>query len=367
MNNNYNRRPTDQRQPSQNRPSQNRPSQGRPSQPVRRQPPSRQRSGGYTSNSTIICILIIAVLVVVNIRVFSGIITENTDTLTIVDRTNDPQNIEMAQKQEAIKRDLKTNFVQITVSADDVQSGNLILVNNDYAYKFDASPKAVSKETLVSFSGRQSQSYTVSYPARETLTPTALESFNALADAFKEEKGHTDLFILDSFRSYEDQEKVYATKGSEIATVPGHSEHHTGLAFDLELYKDGKTSDFDGTGDYSWVSQNCHRFGYILRYPADKVEITEISYEPWHFRYVGKEHAYYMSANNLCLEEYIYTLSKYTADGDRLIFETDDGEKYMIYSQAVSGSSASVYVPKNLSYTLSGDNNGHIIVSCKVV
>ena len=345
---NNNQRPPVRRQPSQNRSQR------------------RRQTGGYTSNFTIVAVLVIAVLVVINVRIFSGIITDNPDTVTIVNRENDPEAIEMKQKQEAIKRDLKTNFVQITVSGDDVKCGNLILVNNDNAFSFDASPKAVTKEALVSFSGRQSSSYTVSYPARETLTPTAMESFNALADAFRDEKGHEDLFILDSFRSYEDQEKVYASKGSEIATIPGHSEHHTGLAFDLELYINGKTQDFDGTGDYSWVSQNCHRYGYILRYPADKTEITEISYEPWHFRYVGKEHAYYMMANNLCLEEYIHNLSKFTADGDRLVFETDDGEKYMIYSQPVSGSSASVYVPKNLPYTLSGDNNGRIIVSCKI-
>lgn len=340
--------------------------------PVRRQPPKRtsqrqpqrrQQGGGYTSNFTIISLIIIAILVFINVRIFSGIITDNPDVVTLAVRQENHEEAERAQK---IKHDLKTNFTQITVSGDDVKCGNLILVNNDNAYSFDAVPKAVTKETLVSFSGRQSSSYTVSYPARETLTPTAMESFNALADAFRDEKGHEDLFILDSFRSYEDQERVYETKGAEIATIPGYSEHHTGLAFDLELYIGGKTQDFDGTGDYSWVSQNCHKYGYILRYPADKTEITEISYEPWHFRYVGKEHAYYMMANNLCLEEYIHILSKYTADGDRLIFETDDGEKYMIYSQSVSGSSASVYVPKNLPYTLSGDNNGHIIVSCKV-
>ncbi len=332
-------------------------------------PQKRQRQvrrGSYTSNFTIVCLLIIAVLVFVNVKLFSSVITGNPDTVSVMNRDNDPQAIEQAQKQEAIKRDLKTNFSQITVSADDTKCGNLILVNNDAAFSFDASPKAVQKEELVSFSGRQSDSYTVSYPARETLTPTALTNFNALADAFRDEKGHTDLFILDSYRSYEDQERVYQNKGSEIAQASGHSEHHTGLAFDLELYIGGKTVDFDGTGDYAWVSQNCHRFGYILRYPEDKIDYTQISYEPWHFRYVGKEHAYYMYTNNLCLEEYIHTLSRYTADGERLIFETDEGEKYMIYSQSVSGDSASVYVPKTHEYTLSGDNNGRVIVSCKI-
>ena len=335
-------------------------------QPSQSSQPRRHKSGGYTSNFTIVAFLVIAVLIIINVRIFSGIITENPNIMTVVNRENDPEAIEMKQKQEAIKRDLKTNFTQITVSAEDTKAGNLILVNNDYAYSFDASPKFVVKEEQVSFSGRQSDKYTVSYPARETLTPTALESFNSLAEGFAEEKGHTDLFILDSYRSYEDQERVYLSKGSEIATVPGHSEHHTGLAFDLELYIGGKTFDFDGTGDYAWVTGNCHKYGYILRYPEDKTDYTQISYEPWHFRYVGKEHAYYMYANNLCLEEYIHLVSRHTADGERLTFETDDGEKYMIYSQSVSGSSASVYVPKNLPYTISGDNCGRVVVSCRL-
>ena len=317
-------------------------------------------------NSIIICTLIIVVLAVVNIKIFSQIITGNPDVITLATRETTAEEIELAQKQEAIKRDLKTNFTQITVTTEDTKAGNLILVNNDYAYSFDSSPKVVPKEELVSFSGRQSPVYTVSYPAKETLTVSALENFNALAESFAEQTGHKDLFMLDSYRSYEDQERVYENKGSEIATVPGHSEHHTGLAFDLELYIGGKTLDFDGTGDYSWVSQNGHRYGYILRYEEDKTDYTQISYEPWHFRFVGKEHAYYMYANNLCLEEYIHLLSRHTADGERLVFETDEGEKYMIYSQSVSGDSASVYVPKKLPYTISGDNCGRVVVSCRL-
>ena len=331
--------------------------------------PRRRQNDRYyrgNDNSIIICMLIIVVLAVVNIKIFSQIITGNPNVITLATREITAEEIELAQKQDAIKRDLKTNFVQITVSADDTKAGNLILVNNDYIYSFDASPKIVPKEELVSFAGRQSSVYTVSYPAKETLTVSALENFNALAEAFAEQTGHQDLFMLDSYRSYEDQERVYANKGGEIATVPGHSEHHTGLAFDLELYVNGKVLDFDGTGDHAWVAQNGHKYGYILRYAEDKTDYTQITYEPWHFRYVGKEHAYYMQANNLCLEEYIHLLSRHTADGERLIFETDEGEKYMIYSQSVSGDSASVYVPKNLPYTISGDNCGRVVVSCRL-
>lgn len=322
--------------------------------------------GSYTSNFTLVCLLLIAVLVVVNINIYGGIITDNPKTLTVINREDDPEAVAAKQAQERIQRDLKTNFDTITVTSDDAKSGNLVLVNNYNAFNFDTSPKIVVKEELVSFSGRQSDVYTVSYPARETLTPTAMQAFNQMAEDFAAATGHKDLFMLDSFRSYEDQQRVYESKGSEIATLPGHSEHHTGLAFDLELYIGGITQDFDGTGDYAWIHDNCHRYGYILRYPRDKTDITEISYEPWHFRYVGKEHAYYMKENNMCLEEYVRALSRYTADTERLTVETDDGEKYMIYSQSVSGDSASVYVPKSHPYTVSGDNCGHVIVSCKV-
>ena len=330
-------------------------------QPERQQVRKPQR--GYTSNFTLVCILIILVLAVVDIKIFSGIITENPDVVTIYERDEDPEAKERAKKEAALKKELETSFVEFTAGEGDTKSGNLVLVNNEFAYAFDSMPKIVAKAPQVTFSGRQSSVYTVSYPARETLTQEAMDAFNAMAEDFAALTGHKDLFILDSYRTYEDQERVYAAKGSEIATLPGHSEHHTGLAFDLELYINGKTSDFDGTGDYQWIHDNCHRYGYILRYPHDKTEITEISYEPWHFRYVGKAHAYYMFANNLCLEEYIGLLRKYTLDSERLIFTTDSGEQYMVYSQSVPGDSAKIYLPKNHEYEISGDNNGHVVIA----
>lgn len=328
----------------------------------RQTPPAK----GYVSNFTIICVCIIAVLVIVNFNIYSGILSENPDVRIEYKREEDPEAKERAAREKALQTELETSFVKVTGSSDDTKHGNLVLVNNHTAFKFDASPKVVKKHSLVTFSGRQSDKYTVSYPAKETLTAEAMEAFNALAEDFYTQTGHSDLFMLDSYRSYEDQQRVYESKGAEIATVPGNSEHHTGLAFDLELYINGKTADFDGTGDYKWVHDNCHKYGYILRYPHDKTEITEISYEPWHFRYVGKAHAYYMYANNLCLEEYIGLLKKYTLDSERLIFETDGGEKYMVYCQSIPGDSGEIYLPKNLEYEISGDNNGHVIVACNL-
>ena len=69
-----------------------------------------------------------------------------------------------------------------------------------------------------------------------------------------------------------------------------------------------------------------------------------------------------MYTNNLCLEEYIGLLKKYTLESERLIFTTDENVQYMIYSQPVSGSGGEIYLPKNHEYTISGDNNGSVVV-----
>ena len=102
---------------------------------------------------------------------------------------------------------------------------------------------------------------------------------------------------------------------NQYYTVPGHSEHHTGLAFDTitpEYHRDIYSLDdrFAKTDAYAWLVTNCADYGFILRYPKDKESITKINFEPWHYRYVGVEHAKYMKKYNLCLEEYIALLKE---------------------------------------------------------
>ena len=82
---------------------------------------------------------------------------------------------------------------------------------------------------------------------------------------------------------------------------PGHSEHNTGLVIDFN----GALDSFKNTNEYAWLMQNAADYGFILRYPEDKQDITGIMYEPWHFRYVGTEHAKNIKRLNMCLEEYV--------------------------------------------------------------
>lgn len=83
--------------------------------------------------------------------------------------------------------------------------------------------------------------------------------------------------------------------------VPGTSEHQLGLAVDINA-EDGRS---DGKEVYDWLSQNSYKYGFILRYPADKTDITGISNEPWHYRYVGKKAAAEIYKQGICLEEYL--------------------------------------------------------------
>lgn len=97
-----------------------------------------------------------------------------------------------------------------------------------------------------------------------------------------------------------DWELADATAAKSIAR-PGRSEHNTGLAVDLN----GVAEDFDTTAEYRWLQENAEDFGFILRFPADKESVTGIRFEPWHYRYVGVEHAKEMNRLGMCLEEYI--------------------------------------------------------------
>lgn len=112
------------------------------------------------------------------------------------------------------------------------------------------------------------------------------------------------------YRSYKLQEKVYISRvkseGSKLADAyvakPGSSEHQTGLCIDVTnedryLVK--------GTKEADWLAENCYKFGFIIRYPYGRKNITGIEYEPWHIRYVGKEAAKYIYDNGITLEEYL--------------------------------------------------------------
>ncbi len=122
--------------------------------------------------------------------------------------------------------------------------------------------------------------------------------------------------ITSGYRSEEKQQQLFDNKIKEYRSVgyskkeaklltlkqvsnPGYSEHGTGLAIDIN------STDSDSLELYGWLKDNCHKYGFIVRYPDGKEDITGIQYEPWHLRFVGKESAKYIYETGITLEEYI--------------------------------------------------------------
>lgn len=124
-----------------------------------------------------------------------------------------------------------------------------------------------------------------------------------------------ELWLKSGYRSFETQKNLYNTyvgrEGKEAAdrysARPGYSEHQTGLAFDLNSLE----QDFGETPEGIWLAEHCAEYGFIIRYPADKEEITGYIYEPWHVRYLGVETAQKVAESGLCLEEYLGIVSQY--------------------------------------------------------
>ena len=135
-------------------------------------------------------------------------------------------------------------------------------------------------------------------------------AYNALQELQKEatKNGHS-IPLVSGFRSYQRQETIYnnyvAKDGVEKADTysarPGHSEHQTGLAFDVGAIDDN----YGNTPAGKWLTENAHKYGFIIRYLKGKEHITGYKYEPWHIRYVGVDHATKIYNSNITLEEYL--------------------------------------------------------------
>ncbi len=137
------------------------------------------------------------------------------------------------------------------------------------------------------------------------------------------ENDGVDLVAVSAYRTYEFQKKLYDRKvqqyinqgysqsGAEnlagtIIAVPGTSDHNLGLAVDFNYLE----QEYEDTEELVWLKENAEQYGFVMRYAKDKEHLTGVIYEPWHYRYVGKEHARIMNEKNMCLEEYVEYLSK---------------------------------------------------------
>ena len=247
-------------------------------------------------------------------------------------------------------------FIQTTKSAAAIHEGILLLVNPENEYKF---PETAEKSLVYiddyrvkAEDGRfvytlSKQQYKLQMSAIDSLNAMMLKNYEITGDIIK---------ISDAYRTLEAQE------GMDFD--PGYSDHHTGYCFSIRNNADSSVLDAE-----HWIYENCHKYGFVVRYPAGKENWTGIKEEyTYCLRYVGVPHATYMYENNLCMEEYLDLLkNSYSSAAKRLTISAADGFLYDVYYVAASNSEiTTIDVPtSDFSYTVSGDNRSGFIVTVK--
>ena len=243
-------------------------------------------------------------------------------------------------------------FIQTTKPADAVSAGQLVLVNAQYRYTFPASVQLLRiYDNMV----KKPNGSTIYRPVSNDykLETEALQALNDMMYRYYELDNDANFAISSAYRTLEDQEAL----GSSVQ--PGYSDHHTGYCVAIQ-YGDRSELEID-----HWIYQNCHKYGFIVRYPEGKENITGVSDYRHCLRYVGVAHATYMYQNGLCMEEYIELLKNtYHSSATRLSITGADGIPYEVYYIPASGQVLTTLdVPSNYNYTVSGDNHSGFIVT----
>ena len=179
----------------------------------------------------------------------------------------------------------------------DTSLGNLMLVNKFYHLSEDFKPNDIEEASV-----------TLAYDDNSA-TKEVLSAFKKMWHAAKSKD--LNLIITSSYRTYSEQESLwdsYANKNGDdwadlYAARAGYSEHQTGLAIDIVTYN-STMDNFDKSDEAKWLKKNAYKYGFILRYPKGKEDITGYDYEPWHYRYVGVEAAKIINDENITFDEY---------------------------------------------------------------
>lgn len=184
----------------------------------------------------------------------------------------------------------------------DIDDWKMLLVNRDYIlpedYEVTLAPSITSDPDSMKLDYRVAPHYNEMYLAalEDGIYLTPVSGYRSVERQERNFKNKIQKYIDEGYS------KVEATQmAATIILPPGTSEHNAGLAMDIcSLYQS-----FENTDEFRWLDENAADYGFILRYPEDKQDITKIIYEPWHWRYVGVEAAKEMKANGQCFEEYL--------------------------------------------------------------
>jgi len=244
-----------------------------------------------------------------------------------------------------------TIFNTPTAASDLPDTGYLLLVNHEYG--LENIPQRDDMEDVYEILPANYEDV--------SLHPSASVALQLLFES-AQDAGVGPFHIVSGFRDFDRQAVLYDRDQTGDFVLPaGHSEHHTGLAIDivptLQMRPGPLSEQLDGTTESErWLIDNAWRYGLILRYPEGKTDITGIAFEPWHFRYVGSPHAYYMWHYEIVLEEYLQLLR----ERGSLTIESSGRTYEVAYDPAIDGI---VYLPSGMNFALSSDNRGGYVIT----
>ena len=203
---------------------------------------------------------------------------ELSEIISIVNVNKDKEEYTETKKTDIEKKELmlvnKYNYLDKDYKPDDV-----IEISSWYAYAENEASKSILEEYKKMFNDAESEGL-------ELIISSGYRDYNNQEETYNE-------YVRDSG---EEQAKKYAS-------LPGYSEHQTGLAFDI-LTTGVLTNEFEKTKEFEWLKNNSYKYGFILRYPKGKENITGFEYESWHYRYVGIEAAKQIHDEGITFDEY---------------------------------------------------------------
>ncbi|HEK9100636.1 VanY-A/VanY-F/VanY-M family D-Ala-D-Ala carboxypeptidase [Bacillus pfraonensis] len=241
-----------------------------------------------------------------------------------------------------------TNTEKKEITKEQIYKGDLLLVNKNYPVQ-----KGSIRPDIVNI--LQNQELVKGYGVLDRnlrLSKDIVKKFLKIVDA-AEKEGIRHFLISSGYRDFEEQRKLYQKMGSDYALPAGYSEHNLGLSLDV-----GSTQmKMEKAPEGKWIEEEVWKYGFVLRYPKNKSNITGIQYEPWHIRYVGLPHSAIMQKKNFTLEEYLDFLKE-----KKVISTNIEGKKYTVSYYKIS-KSISVNVPVNKHYEISGNNMDGVILT----
>lgn len=244
----------------------------------------------------------------------------------------------------------------LTLNRNDVNTGNLILVNAKYPL--------VSERNIELIPADEKCSNILMERGAATVLSHILHDINC----------KNEIVPVSGYRSKEEQEQIYADSlkesGQEFTekyvALPQCSEHQTGYAIDLGLKKDVIDfirPDFPYDGICDKFRKIAPKYGFIERYQSGKEAITGIAHEPWHFRLVGYPHSEIMMEKGLSLEEYIEDINQYPYDGEHLKTIRGKVEIEIFYAPILSYKQITLNIPEHCLYQVSGNNADGFVIT----